>query len=60
MKRNETLRHALKEQGVFGYEVAERMGVNESTFYRWLHSALSPNKEAEILKHIAEIAKEKH
>lgn len=51
-KRNADIRQAIKDAGLFIYEVAELFGVAESTFLRWLHSTLPEDKRKTILERI--------
>lgn len=58
MKANQTIREAAKRKGVKLWQIAAHLGISEPTITRWLRSALSPEKENEILRAIDEIAEE--
>jgi transposase len=47
---NEKIRTEIFKNGLKHYQVAERLGVHESTFSRWLHTELPMEKQSEILK----------
>ena len=49
-RRNADIRQAIKDAGLFIYEVAELFGVAESTFLRWLHSTLPEDKRKAMLE----------
>lgn len=54
------IRSSIRSAGLFQYMVAERLGITEATFIRWLRKELDPPKEQEILRVIDEIKKELH
>lgn len=56
---NIDIRKAAKENGVFLYDIAERLGVCEMTVTRLLRRELSSEKKAQINAIIAELAAEK-
>ena len=39
------IRRKIKDAGLFQYQVADKVGVNEVTFIRWLRKPLSPERE---------------
>ena len=53
------IKAALKENGVYQYELAERIGVSEFTFVRWLRKELTEKEEKRFFKMIEEIGREK-
>ena len=55
---NTKIRDAAKANGVKLWMVADRIGVQDTTFSRMLRHELPKQKQAEILKAISEIAKE--
>ena len=57
---NVEIRNTAKKSGVFLYELAERLGVAESTMTRLLRKELSDSKKQELLSNIADIASEKN
>lgn len=59
MKVNETIRAAAKKHNVRLWEIAERFGVSDATFSRWMRQEFAPQRRKLALKYIYEIAKEK-
>ncbi len=55
MKRNNDIRVAAKENGVYLYEIAEKLAVSEPTFIRYLRKELSDSMKAKVLAAIEEI-----
>ncbi len=54
-RRNLDVRSAAKRAGVFLYEIAEKLGVYEPTFNRYLRKELSDALKAKVLAAIEEI-----
>lgn len=52
---NEQIRVEIFKSGLKHYQIAERLGVHESTFCRWLHTELPADKQDKILKVISEV-----
>lgn len=57
--KNVELRKALKENHVYQYELADKMGVSESTLVKRFRKELSVEEKAQILSIIDEIASER-
>lgn len=57
-KANEDVRSDAKRRGVFFWEIAEKMGVHESTIIRWFREPFTPERRKAILAAIAEIQAE--
>ena len=55
---NQKIRRAAAGAGVKHWQSAERMGVNEFTFSRLLRKELPADKQADILRIIAELEQE--
>ena len=53
---NRPLRMAISASGAFMYEVAARLGVDESTFFRWLRWELPEGRKAAILRAAQDLA----
>lgn len=51
-KANKELRAALKAAGLFHWQIADIIGVNEITLGRWLRKPLPADKEQQILQAI--------
>ena len=58
VKRNTEIRAAAKSAGVFLYEIAEKLGVSEPTFNRYLRKELPEGLKAKALAAIEEIKRE--
>ena len=58
--RNEDIRFAIKESRLFYHEVAEALGLHESTFYRLLRTHLRPIQKEQIYKAIEDLKKQKY
>ena len=55
-KCNETVREAIKKSRLYQWQIAEKIGISEFTFTRWLRSELSDERKELILKAIAELS----
>ncbi len=51
------LDRARKENGIFAYEVAYSLGVNDVTFSRWLRKELTSERRTQILAAIDKLQK---
>ena len=58
VQRNTEIRAAAKSAGVVLYEIAEKLGVSEPTFNRYLRKELPEEKKAKALAAIEEIKRE--
>lgn len=58
MKRNNDIRAAAKANGVYLHEIAEKIGVSEPTFIRYLRKELSDSMKAKALAAIEEIKRQ--
>lgn len=54
---NSDIRAAIKEHNLRQYQVAEKVGVSEFTFVRWLRKELSDERKQVILVAIEELTK---
>ena len=54
--RNLEIRQAMKENRIFSYEVAEALGIAETTMCRKLRKELPPEEKQRILKTIERLA----
>ena len=54
---NLDIRIKIKENRLCHYEVANKIGISEYTFCRWLRTELPEEKRALVLKAIEEILK---
>lgn len=58
IKHNNDIRTKARENGVYLYEIAEKMNVSEPTFNRWLRKELSENLKQKALAAIKQIREE--
>lgn len=56
MKRNGEIRTAIIDAGLHQWEIAEKLGVTEGTFCKWLRYELSEDRKMRILAAIHELA----
>lgn len=54
LKTNEKIRTALKERKMHQWELAERLGVSEPTFTRWMRHELPEEEQDRIVSVIRE------
>lgn len=57
-ERNGALKRELKRECIPYWQVAEKMGVSESTFIRWMRKDLNPIVSASVRKAIEELKSE--
>lgn len=55
MRKNSDIRNAIANARLHQWEVAEKLGVNEGTFCKWLRYELPEEKKARILSAIREL-----
>lgn len=58
MRSNEVIRSTAEKQGVKLWQIAERFGVEDATFSRWLRREFEPGKRKQALAFIKDIAAE--
>ena len=58
IKHNNDIRTKARENGVYLYEIAEKMNVSEPTFNRWLRKELSEDLKQKALAAIEQIREE--
>ena len=58
IKHNTHIRTTAKQNGVYLYEIAEKLSVSEPTFNRWLRKELSAELKEKVTAAIEEIRKE--
>jgi transposase-like protein len=59
MKPNEDIRKLIKQSGFCSWQVADRLGVHENTFFRWLRKELSEEDKKRIYQALEELRAEK-
>ncbi len=57
--KNDDLKVMAKSNGVYLYEVADRLSISEPTLTRWLRHELTTTRREEIINAITTIAAEK-
>ena len=55
---NQDIRQEIKDAGLFYYQIAEQLGINDGNFSRRLRRELPPEKKEQIRKIIQELAKD--
>lgn len=55
---NQDIKDAIKKSAAKKWQVANELGVAESTFNTWLHKKLTPEKKQEIMTAISKIDKQ--
>lgn len=55
-KPNADIRTAIRESVLCQYQVAEKIGVSEFTFIRWMRNELSDERKQRILAAIKELS----
>lgn len=55
---NAEIREILRKRRIRHYEVADRLGISEYTFCKWLRTELPPDKREEVLEAIKKIESE--
>ena len=54
--KNYDIRCSIQQHRLHHYEIADALGINESTFSRWLRDELPEAKKEEIFQIIEQIA----
>ena len=57
--KNVEIRNRAKERGVFLWEIAEKLGINDGNLSRRLRKELSESQKEQIFEIIDELSKEK-
>lgn len=55
---NQDIKSAIKKSTAKKWQVANELGVAESTFNTWLHKKLTPKKKQEIMTAISKVDKQ--
>lgn len=55
MKANQDIREAMRANRLYSYQVADKVGVSEFTFTRWLRFELPEQKKERIFSAIREL-----
>lgn len=58
-KANQDIRRAIKEAGLYQWQVAEYIGVHDTTFTRWLRVELEGKEKEDILSAIKSLEDKK-
>jgi hypothetical protein len=54
-KRNEDIRNLLKKSQIHHWIIAEKLGVSDTTFSRWLRHEMPLEKKEKIIRLIEEV-----
>lgn len=54
---NQDIKNAIKKASIYQYEVADKMGIAETTLVRWLRYQLTEDKRKQIKNAIDELKK---
>lgn len=57
--QNQTIRQAAKTSGVYLWQIAEKLGINDGNFSRKLRRELPAEEQDKILSIIAQIAEQR-
>lgn len=57
-KANKDIRKAIKDAGIYQYEVAKQVNISEPQFVRWLRYELPDSKKEKIFEAINELKKQ--
>lgn len=49
----------LKKENIYRWQIAERIGIHETTFCRWFRKELTPEQVQQILTAVEEIKKQR-
>ena len=56
---NDALKNAAREQRVYLWEIADRIGVSEPTLFRWLRHPLGEEREKLLFSAISKIVEDR-
>lgn len=54
-KRNEDIKNEMNKSNILRNEVAESLGVSESTLYRWLRSEMPEKRKRTVMEAIKQL-----
>lgn len=57
--QNETIRKSISDSGLRYWEVADAIGIADTTFARWLRHELPADKQKQILETISRLKQER-
>jgi ribosome-binding protein aMBF1 (putative translation factor) len=58
MKPNKEIRTAIENSDFFTWQIAQKLGIHENTFYRWMRAEMSEEKKGRILTAITQLKQE--
>lgn len=58
MKPNTEIRNVIDNSSFFTWQIAQRLGVHENTFYRWMRTEMTGEKKEKVMAAIAELKQE--
>lgn len=57
--RNKEIEKLLREQKIYKYQIAKKLGIHETSFIRWFREELTENQIQQVLSAIEEIKLER-
>lgn len=58
MKPNAEIRNAIDNSSFFTWQIAQKLGVHENTFYRWMRTEMTGEKKEKVVSAIAALKQE--
>ncbi|NQW98337.1 hypothetical protein HPY21_15465 [Bacillus stratosphericus] len=58
MKPNMEIRTAIESSNFFTWQIAQKVGIHENTFYRWMRTEMSEEKKGKVLTAITQLKQE--
>jgi len=60
MKPNVEIRNAIDNSYFFTWQLAQKLGIHENTFYRWMRTEMTDEKKEMVMAAIAELKQDVH
>lgn len=54
--QNMEIRELMRKRRIRHYEIAEKLGINETTFCRWLRKEFTPERKQQVIAAIESIS----
>lgn len=58
MKPNMEIRTAIENSDFFTWQIAQKLGIHENTFYRWMRMEMSEEKKRKVITAITILKQE--
>lgn len=59
MKPNIEIRNAIDNSDFFTWQIAQKLGIHENTFYRWMRTEMSKEIKGKVMTAITQLKQEK-